>query len=530
MRRALMRRPLALAVATVSVVTTLAAVPGSASAATGTLTVITLGRDGAAVDTQFFVTSSTSHIPYLMSSGKAKIFPKGSYAIATDIHTEKDNTDTLAGVLVNVSGTTKVTIDARAGLPMKVALSPAESSESLYFNAAVCIGDESVAPSAIAWSEPGRVFLIPNASKQFFLATLLATRPEYQQIPTPAPRYIAVTGTTGLPTNYTRTVARSGLTPVAVTLRTGPTNFLYYDLILRPAGGCAENLHEEVTSTWATRQQVYLTPGSWAYHVESYDHDNFRNSPYDITRTYAAGKSYGQAFFTAAWGPGPDLPLVSDRTLHFFAGEMFTDPAFAGHQPRMSDYQMVITLKLGSKLLKTTRGNDYEDSSPSLFAYPLTASGWYSLSVDAHHTRPEITYPSWMLSTRTTLSMRFHADPTKNEVARLFSVAMSCGNLDMTNQATPGSTTPVTLTLAREDQYVPAPGSKLVATTLKSLTAQASFDGGTTWHTLKVTGSGTKWTAQVPNPASGAVTLRTTVTSTTGDSSTTTIYRAYAIS
>ncbi len=530
MRRALMRRPLALAVATVSVVTTLAAVPGSASAATGTLTVVTLGRDGSAVDARLSIIDTKTQAFQVMSSGKAATLPKGTYSVLTDIFNAKDYTDTMAGVTVNVSGTTKITLDARKGQPLKVAWSPAASGGSQTLQAAVCYGDGSGEQFAMGWNTPGRVYLIPNTSKDFSLATMLTWFPDgAATLVEPLPVYVALTGTSTLPANFTRTISRSGLTAVTLGLRNGPVNGANTDVHMGPTGGCAKSLDADVSvNSTPTRQRVYLSPGSWDYEVEA-NRSAAVGALYQITRTYSAGKTYGQVFFDAAWGPGPGLPGVQDKDLSFDTSTMFTDPAFSRHQPMLFDSQAVVTLRHGTTLLATVHRNSYDASHPSVFRYRLPASGWYSLSVDAHRARPGVTYPAGMLSPRTTLSMRFHADPAKEEVPKVFAVLMSCGNLTLWNQATPGSTTHVTLTLAREAQFILIPAPKLVATYLKSLTAQASFDGGKTWRTLKVTGSGSKWTAQVPNPTSGAVTLRTTVTSTTGDSSVTTIYRAYAI-
>jgi hypothetical protein len=55
-----------------------------------------------------------------------------------------------------------------------------------------------------------------------------------------------------------------------------------------------------------------------------------------------------------------------------------------------------------------------------------------------------------------------------------------------------------------------------------------SADNGTTWHAAAAKLSGGTWTIAVHNPSSGRVGLRSTVTDAHGDSSTTTVYNAYA--
>lgn len=53
---------------------------------------------------------------------------------------------------------------------------------------------------------------------------------------------------------------------------------------------------------------------------------------------------------------------------------------------------------------------------------------------------------------------------------------------------------------------------------------------GAHWTALAVTHSASGYSVAVRNPASGFVSLRATVTGSHGDTSTQTIYRAYAIS
>ncbi|WP_235029339.1 hypothetical protein [Streptomyces sp. 3213.3] len=64
---------------------------------------------------------------------------------------------------------------------------------------------------------------------------------------------------------------------------------------------------------------------------------------------------------------------------------------------------------------------------------------------------------------------------------------------------------------------------------VKSVRAWYTTDNGSTWHAVTAKLSGGKWTTAVHNPTSGRVGLRSTVTDTHGDSSTTTVYNAYAV-
>jgi hypothetical protein len=137
-----------------------------------------------------------------------------------------------------------------------------------------------------------------------------------------------------------------------------------------------------------------------------------------------------------------------------------------------------------------------------------------------------VTFPSDQLSTRTTTSFRFYADPAKDQVARVHLIRFMPQGLNLSNQAPPRSTTTVALGVDRPAQD---PDAKLTKVGVKSVTAQASYDNGKTWRAVKVTQVKGRWSAAVPNPDAGTVSLRATVVSTTGDSSQITVYKAYAI-
>lgn len=73
------------------------------------------------------------------------------------------------------------------------------------------------------------------------------------------------------------------------------------------------------------------------------------------------------------------------------------------------------------------------------------------------------------------------------------------------------------------------PDSPTPRNVLKTVRLEVSFDSGATWHSLALTRSGMYWSAEVHDPASGKVSLRSIVVNTAGGRSTQTIYSAYAI-
>jgi hypothetical protein len=71
------------------------------------------------------------------------------------------------------------------------------------------------------------------------------------------------------------------------------------------------------------------------------------------------------------------------------------------------------------------------------------------------------------------------------------------------------------------------PGS--VNATVRSIAVDVSYDGGKTWKTVPLTGSGASRVATVTNPVSGTVSLRAKVVDSAGDTVEQTIITAYVV-
>jgi len=107
------RASLLLAALTLStpVIIGIAATP--AAAASGSLVITTIGREGTKVTTTIAVSNSVLTTPYTATSGKKLTLPDGTYDLMTDIYNAADGTDTIGGKIVTVSGATTTTIDDR---------------------------------------------------------------------------------------------------------------------------------------------------------------------------------------------------------------------------------------------------------------------------------------------------------------------------------------------------------------------------------------------------------------------------------
>jgi hypothetical protein len=218
---------------------------------------------------------------------------------------------------------------------------------------------------------------------------------------------------------------------------------------------------------------------------------------------------------------------VSEKKLTFDTGAMFMDPGFTTWSQTggwEGSSRSVNTLTFGGKVLAKKTTTDWK-SGTTTFAHKIKKSGWYTLTTVAKRYRPGMKYPAGMLSTTSSASFRFWANPKVPAMAPVLLTRFVPAGLDIQNRARPGSITRVAL---RPNRNTESPEG-LPKIKVKSVSAKASFDGGKTWKVVTVKRSGTTWTALVGNPAAGAVALRAKITDTKGNSAEVTVYRAYAI-
>jgi hypothetical protein len=501
----------------------IALAPAPAEASTPSILVTTLGRNGAKVATTASVVNVTTHDTYQVASGKRLYVPSGRYAVLVDIWNSADSTDTLGAQVVSVSGTTSVTIDARKGKAFKVSLDSSPGVDYTQgYSAQLCVG-EFFSGSIGAWGGPGRFFMIPNAAKELRMAYLSYWHPAMTG------DVYAVTGqTTGLPGSLGKVFARSSLATVSISARRGPASSPDTTLAVQPYGNnCQMGLYNGFyTGQTPVAVKTHLSPGKWTIHADTWGDvagSTVHVGSWDPTRTLAAGGSYSQTFFGSAWGPAYSLPIVSGRRISFDTSDMITDYRMVGAGADAT-VKTTASLSFGGKVLSTQTRTEWGGASPE-FSKAITSSGWYTLTATARRYRPGITYPTDMLSPKVTATYRFYANASSSVTAPGFVTHFAPAGLNSRNQAAPLSTTTVAMGLHRRAQR----GLALPKQTIRSVKAWASFDGGKTWHASTVKGSGNVWSASVHNPAAGKVTLRATVTDTRGNTSTMTIYNAYAI-
>jgi hypothetical protein len=270
---------------------------------------------------------------------------------------------------------------------------------------------------------------------------------------------------------------------------------------------CADGTHQYTPDlTLPYSFHLHVTPGDWlvAQHGISDRYGDYVDPGH---RTFRGGHSYSVSFGRAVYGPGTHaVPSVAHGVLNFDPGNI-VDPhsQSQGIHTKGTD-----TLTLAGRPVSRNDGT-----------VRLARAGWYTLSEQAARSRDHAT-----MSPRTAVRMRFHADPAVSEVVRVFATRFAPTGLNSSNQARAHSNTSIALSFLR-----PAGNAERSspADSVKTVHVWASYDGGKTWHAVKLTHTKKGWTANVHNPASGYVSLRAQLNDTSGSSSVTRIVNAYGI-
>jgi hypothetical protein len=488
-----------------------------AAAASPSLTVTTIGRDGTTIaGSTLQILNAKTGRPYLglQESSRPVPLPQGQYVVVADIRDLNPDTDTIGAAVVTVSGTTKATLDARRGTPLKVSLDAADAYQQELV-AGICVGNE---PGPFEAGGPaGQVYVIPNPSPLLRFAYL-------SRWSSPDGGYAAGGGTTAVPANPSGSFHAASMATVRVQSDRGPNGgTVEQDLYFVPQGSpCQSGLElNNFAAPGPYSFTAHLPAGKWDIQSDEFAEDGIMGA-YHSVRDLAAEKSYSQTFYRAAWGPAHSLPYVQYRQIHFNTADMFQDPSTAGFENRL---KVTSTLSRGGVVVaKQTR--EVWTHAPHVFEANATVRGWYTLDAYAIRYHPGISFPAGMLSPSARATFHFYADPARPQVAPVFLTRFIPSGLDHFNHAKPHSTTPVRLLLDRAD---PHNGAPFHADTAKTVQAWYSTNDGKTWHALHVTHTSTGWSTAVPNPASGSISLTAKVTDAAGNSAKTTVNRAYAV-
>lgn len=529
-------KPLSLAVTTVLAATACTLAAGPAQAAGNSLTVTTIGRNGARITSALVLTNAQTGQQVKAKSGKAISLAKGPWEVIVDIETPNATvyrmSDTLAAEKVTVSGNTSITLDARKGKAVTASVDATSGKAAASYGAmetAVACPANNISGEVGVYNVAGQVYEIPNPGATEFEFDWMETWAGDLGSKSPATnQFYAVTkDAKGLPATPSVYYHRSSMAEVSLSMRTGETS---------------EPINEVTAESWSENAicgsmlygyqamqgsgmtgHAYFSPGPWILNAYSTaGNRGLDNNADGSTRNLVAGHSSWQFYDAAVWGPTAGLPDVSGRHITYTPYATIAD-ATAGSGGQADTHNTVALSKAG-KLLKrqviTTNGG-----FGSTFSEPVSSAGWYDLTESATRVL-KAKLSTWMV-----LNWHFHADPRVSEVAPGYLAKLSPSGLNYVNAAAPRSTTAVTVSLSRTNEEGPSTGEAFAKETVKSVRVYASHDGGRTWHAVTVRSTDGHWVAEVPEPATaGAVALRTVVADTAGDTSTQTVYNAYLVS
>ena len=499
-------------VAVVAVGGVSAVLPASAQAAPAvrhyTVHIVTLDRLGHQVSSQPTVADSAQNV---ISFGIQSVrLPAGRYVVGADIITggqgSVPRSDTLIAKTITVSGNVTVQLDARTGKPMSVFLNGASASDKDDL-AALCDG-QSI-NLALSDDPPGATYVAatPGSVRLFYQSSWESA----------AGTFFELAGSTSVGKSAPALQGSlSSLVPVHFQLRSGespgnPGGILYPD----HQPGCMPYGNTIRYRTPATLI-AYMQAGSWLV-------DDLAGTRLEWRGRFSLGHAYTVTLGSAVQGPRPKspggakFPYFDTGRIAYSPGQLFIDPiARVIGTCRAS---IAVTLYRGASRL--TRRMLKGCTSVSV-RKTVTRSGWYRLTVTGSR--------ATQLSDRVALSWSFYARAgvrlPEIQAVPVTLAQFEAAGLNVQNAARPGGRTRVTVRLVMPVYgFSPAPANAVASARL-----QASTNGGRTWRDLAVSRRGNDLIADVRDPASGFVSLRSVIVSTAGNRSTETIYRAYAVS
>ncbi|MFC4914100.1 hypothetical protein [Actinomadura gamaensis] len=478
--------------------------PAAMAAAKHRVTLRVIGRNGHA--------SSAAHVQVEQLDGDGGSqpdphrpfrLPRGTFAITAEI---ENGDDTTIGVqVVKVTGDRTVTFDARKGRPLRFAVDGAVPQDG-YAQAMPLINGDQALLSYDGAREIGSMFVIPMRDRRVSLiAAATLSRDDGTD------RYDLVHVVKGgLPEHPAFTDRRSTLTRVDMNFRRldeGQSGALDLEASV---GGATLDVAGTELKALPDRTVSYRSPGvAWQAIVSLSGPQGEQQLTEPSARASRAGHRT-ETWGAGSWGANTDgIDSSLDETgLTFMPREPFCPPEHGLVLRCTLTTSVRSRLYRSGKLLKETRG-DLHYKIPK-------QTDWYTLTLDA--TRPAGT----RLSTRLAGSWRFPAARPGGGAgsAPLLMIEYAPRALNSRNEAARGSVTTVPV-------YVDNAGHK---SAIRTLTVEASTDGGHTWRRLPARRDGGHWTVQIRNPnAPGTVSLRATAKDARGDSTTQTLTAAYAV-
>jgi hypothetical protein len=507
---------------TVSAAAVPAAASPSAAAHSFRIRLVGIERDGrrTPVDAVIY---GLDYIP-IYTSGKSVVVPAGPAWIGAGINTTSSSGEVLSTTLVlrkvTISGDRTVTLDARPGRRVTFSLHVSGASD-IENSVQACVGGRFVTGAPVAINAPpGGLYEVPVRSGDVVFGYASSWQDSAASL------LIAGQRNGGLPARPHFAARLASMTRINLAFLTDTAVGGYSQLELNNNVSCAVQQWYPVSVGDGERLTQYVSAGTWQVTAQGYRAD------WQTMRRYRAGRSYSDTFGAAIWGPGPAqftggyFPLVSADQLYFDPAEPIDDP----HQESSVCCDMSsITLSARGRVIK--HSDISQLGAEREFSAAVPVASWYTLKAVSWRRVPGLKVPADILSPRVIVAWRFRAAPLPDTdpnsvIAPVSTAQFLAGGLNLQNQAPSLGTTKLTMTLswpAAADFQI------LHRHKLKTVRLQVSYNGGVTWQLVSLVHSGRSWLASVHDPASGYVSLRSTVIDTAGNSTVETIYRAYRV-
>lgn len=480
-----------------------------ADAATGTLTVTTLDRTGTPVRSQFGAIDVKTGDEHYLWTGSAHRLPRGTYDVYVAIATVKIGADTVGVKRIHVSGSARLTIDARQGRPVRGYLEPSAPA-GFTGHTSIWLCNAAGSPIVGGGSFDGPAYAIPSSLPEVGMS--FGSIWESLALDGHGATYYAGAAVhhKGVPAGMVRTFRQSDLTNFVVHGRTGPqSGDARADVRYGSADPCREvtlQFFPPVTLPYAVT--VHGPAGFWSVGQLAQDY------VYGTARPYAARHWYSVTAGAAVWGPGGGLPEVDQYCgcLQATTRAMFTDRILSSGASARISYTLS---KRGTTIARRTI-----DPDMATFAPRLRGKGWYLLTERATR-NPINPLPRNVLSPRTSVRLHFYADPARAGQIGGYLTRFVPSGLGSDNRARTRTTT-LSLRLLRSRE----PAKNRIPA--RSVHAWMSEDDGRTWHAVRVRHVHGRWSMTVTNPKAGYVSLRAKVIDSRGNAAVTEVVRAYA--
>lgn len=488
-------------------------------AATVRVHLVAIDRNGhsAAIDATIYTTQD----PPIFAHTPRVSVPRGQAWIAADVTTSGPENTVLSATLVvrhvDITRSATIDLDARPGKLFKFSLNVPGATDT-GDTAQVCVGGNFLSGSGtVASGSGGTLYVVPVRSSALTFGYASSWQNGTDSY------FINGQSGGGVPSRPDYSARVADLARVQFSFHSGEVVGGYRNAGLANNASCGLGVSLPIPSPKGPpipSATDYLSAGSWT--ANAYGYRSFWQS----TRRFRAGSAYAVTFGGAAWGPYENFPNVQGRQIVLFPLAPISDPA-TQTSAECCDVS-TISLSSGGHVLKHAVMSEWRELRA--FQVTLPRAGWYTMRTSARRWIPGVAVPANILSPRDSLTWTFRAAPRPIGSNPVFVPVTATlfvpQGLNLENQAVPGASTVLSVQVVepRAAGFQSPPRYAV-----RKVTVEVSFNNGRTWQRIGVRGHGTSWRATVHDPLSGFVSLRSTVVDSAHDSSTETIYQAYAI-